>query len=272
MTTTLTFSIRELIPYINWKYLYHAWGVKGEQALELYQESQIILHKWDADGLQTRFRIRLFFANSNGDDIMLYEELSLSDVSRFSSSFSNRYVVLPLLRQQHSPYLCLADFLPPIGMDAEHIGIFASLVPFDTHGLMEQTLADRLAEATAELGHEITRKSIWGYAPNEKLTPEEMFAEHYQGKRPAVGYPSLPDQSMNFILSDLLDFSSLGIRLTENGAMIPHAATSGLMISHPKCLHFSIGSIGHDQLQDYASRRGFTVEMIAKFVDTRQKL
>ena len=147
------------------------------------------------------------------------------------------------------------------------MGIFASTVPFRVDGLLEQTLADRLAEASAERGHEIVRKDIWGYAPDENLTPREMFAEHYRGKRPAVGYPSLPDQSINFVLSSLLDFPSLGISLTENGAMIPHASTTGLMISHPQCQHFKVGTIGEDQLADYALRRGMTPDTIRKFID-----
>ena len=95
-----------------------------------------------------------------------------------------------------------------------------------------------------------------------------MFAEHYQGKRPAVGYPSLPDQSLNFVLADLLDFSSLGISITENGAMIPHASTTGLMVSHPQCRHFRVGSIGEDQLADYAERRGIAPDVLRKFIDT----
>ena len=147
------------------------------------------------------------------------------------------------------------------------MGVFASTVTFQVNGLLEQTLADRLAEASAERGHEIVRKDIWGYAPEENLTPREMFAEHYRGKRPAVGYPSLPDQSINFVLSSLLDFPSLGISLTENGAMIPHASTTGLMISHPQCRHFKVGTIGEDQLADYASRRGMTPDTIRKFID-----
>jgi cobalamin-dependent methionine synthase I len=199
----------------------------------------------------------LFEAHSVDDDIVLYGDKGEGD--KF---------ILPLLRQQKPPYLCLADFLPPVSMRAETMGIFASTVPFRVNDLLEQTLADRLAEASAERGHEIIRKDIWGYAPDENLTPEEMFAEHYQGRRPAVGYPSLPDQSLNFVLADLLDFSSLGISITENGAMIPHASTTGLMVSHPQCRHFRVGSIGEDQLADYAERRGIAPDVLRKFIDT----
>lgn len=132
--------------------------------------------------------------------------------------------------------------------------------------LLHQTLADRLAEATAEKVHEMVRRELWGYAPHENLTLDELFNERYRGKRPAVGYPSLPDQSFNFLLDKLLDFASIGVTLTENGAMRPHASTSGLMISHPAARHFSIGSIGEDQLSDYAQRRGIKKEELRKFL------
>lgn len=257
MTKTLQFHIEELTPYINWVYFYHAWGVKAELAHELRQEADTVLAHWSKERRQIRFRIRLFTAHSMNEDILLYGDNGEEDKH-----------VLPLLRQQRSPFLCLSDFLPPVSMKAETIGVFASMVPFQVDGLLEQILADRLAEASAERGHEIVRKDIWGYAPDENLTPEEMFAEHYQGKRPAVGYPSLPDQSLNFVLADLLDFSSLGISITENGAMIPHASTTGLMVSHPQCRHFRVGSIGEDQLADYAERRGIAPDVLRKFIDT----
>ena len=114
--------------------------------------------------------------------------------------------------------------------------------------------------------HEQVRRELWGYAPHEQFTLEELFAERYQGKRPAVGYPSLPDQSFNFLLDEVLDFSSIGVSLTENGAMVPHASTSGLMLSHPATRHFSVGDVGLDQLTDYARRRGMTLGEVQKFL------
>ena len=253
--TLLRFSIEHLVAYINWIYFYHAWGVKECNAYEIKKEAEALLKKWSAEKREVLFKVYIAFANSKGEDILLHNANGTGDH------------VIPLLRQQHTPFLCLADFLPPVTMEAERMGVFASTVPFQVEGLLEQTLADRLAEAAAELGHEIVRKQIWAYAPNENLSIEELFAEHYQGKRPAVGYPSLPDQSINFVLSSLLDFPSLGISLTENGAMIPHASTTGLMISHPQCQHFKVGTIGEDQLADYASRRGMTPDTIRKFID-----
>ena len=253
--TLLRFGIEHLVAYINWIYFYHAWGVKECNAYEIKKEAEALLKKWSAEKREVLFKVYIAFANSKGEDILLHNANGTGDH------------VIPLLRQQHTPFLCLADFLPPVTMEAERMGVFASTVPFQVEGLLEQTLADRLAEAAAELGHEIVRKQIWAYAPNENLSIEELFAEHYQGKRPAVGYPSLPDQSLNFVLADILKFEDIGIRLTESGAMIPHASTSGLMIAHPKCCHFKVGTIGEDQLADYASRRGMTPDMIRKFID-----
>lgn len=263
MTATLSFEVRELIPYINWVYFYHAWGVKEEQATELKEEALKKLARWCMeDGKKATFRVRLFGANSVDEDILLYEYLSDDGGYSYTTLYT-----LPLLRQQREPYLCLADFVAPLEFPRSTIGVFASTANFPTDGLLEQTLADRLAEAAAELGHEITRKEIWGYASNENLTPQQLFAEHYQGKRPAVGYPSLPDQSLNFLLGEILDFKSMGITLTENGAMIPHASTSGLMFSHPQCRHINIGTIGKDQLNYYAKRRGMEAEVLKKYLD-----
>lgn len=253
--TLLRFGIEQLTNYINWIYFYHTWGIKESNASEIRLEADSILKKWCTEKKEVLFGVYIALANSCGEDIILHMEQE------------DGLLTIPLLRQQHPPFLCLSDFLPPTCMHAEKIGVFASTVPFQVEGLLEQTLADRLAEAAAELGHEIVRKQIWAYAPDENLTPREMFAEHYRGKRPAVGYPSLPDQSINFVLSSLLDFPSLGISLTENGAMIPHASTTGLMISHPQCRHFKVGTIGEDQLADYASRRGMTPDTIRKFID-----
>ena len=132
--------------------------------------------------------------------------------------------------------------------------------------MMVQLLADRLAEAAAERLHEQVRKEFWGYAKDENLSIADMLIERFQGIRPAVGYPSLPDTSLNFVFDDILGMKQIGIRLTESGAMKPHASVSGMMISNPKARYFSIGKIGEDQLEDYARRRGLPVEVIRKFV------
>ena len=189
----------------------------------------------------------------------------------------------PMLRQQHpsapgEPNLCLADFIRPLSQGIrDQIGVFCTSVDGtiidvyrhdDYLNMMAQTLSDRLAEATAEKLHEEVRKEYWGYAPDENLTIEQQHREEYQGIRPAIGYPSLPDTSANFLIDQLIDMKQAGIRLTETGMMTPHASVSGLMFSHPKARYFELGKIGDDQLRDYARRRGVPVELMRRFLQS----
>ena len=180
---------------------------------------------------------------------------------------------IPCLRQQQqgSEFLCLADF---VGKQ-DKIGVFATTVdagmekdfdPDPYERMMMQLLADRLAEATAERLHEQVRKHYWGYAPDESLSVADMLAERWQGIRPAVGYPSLPDASINFLIDGLIDMRQIGIRLTESGAMRPHASVSGMMLAHSQARYFSVGKIGRDQLADYARRRGLSLEETKKYL------
>ena len=131
---------------------------------------------------------------------------------------------------------------------------------------MTQTLCDRLAEAAACRLHEEVRRKLWGYAPEEELTIHDLLHEHHQGIRPATGYPSLPDQSINFILSPLIGMDRIGITLTENGAMQPSASVSGLMIAHPAARYFAVGPIDETQLHDYAMRRGLDEDRVRQFL------
>ena len=214
--------------------------------------------------VQTHARIDLLPANGDGDDIVVWDERG-----------EERW--LPMLRQQHGRECkCLADYLLPVGRGQhDQIGLFVAsvdqqmeeLFPDDSYKhMLAQTLADRLAEATIEMVHQMVRTRLWGYSPDEQLTPQQLFNEEYQGRRPAVGYPSIPDQSINFLLDELLDMSTIGVSLTESGAMRPHASTSGLMIALPALRHFSVGPISSDQLADYAKRRGLGVSDVQKFL------
>ena len=276
---TLHYTFQELHPYINWIYFYHAWQLRQpEQQQNLRREAEQFL----AD-VAERYRAHAIFlivpAHSDGDDIVI----------------EGNAFTLPMLRQQtgQPPYLCLSDFIAPShdsglcvansqrSMVNGHIGIFATSVDqgmehdFDHdpyQKMMAQLLADRLAEAAAERMHEEVRKHYWGYAPDEYLSIEEMQQEHFQGIRPAVGYPSLPDASLNFLLDRLLDFSRIGISLTESGAMRPHASVSGLMLAHPEAHYFSVGVIGPDQLADYARRRGLTLDKARQFLSSNLPL
>ena len=288
------YHIHEVSEYINWVYFFHAWGFqpryasianihgcdacramwlvrfpeeersKAAEAMQLFKEANRMLRLLDEKGCQTHAIFRLTEANSEENDLWL-------DGKRF-----------PLLRQQNNrpgePYLCLSDFVRPLsGGIKDQVGIFVttidreteSLYPDDTYRrMLVQTLADRLAEATAEKLHEQVRKQIWGYAPNEQLSIHQLHNEEFQGIRPAVGYPSLPDLSVNFLLDEWLDMKRIGICLTENGMMQPHASVSGLMLSHPASQYFSVGKISEEQLNDYAKRRELPIDEMRKFLAT----
>lgn len=290
---TRDYAIHEVSEYINWIYFFHAWGfqpkfagiadlhgcdacramwlagfpeadrLKASEAMQLWKEANRMLNALDAH-YRTHGVVRLMEANSDGDDLLL------------------EGVRFPLLRQQAAkahddePFLCLSDFVRPVSSGIpDRVGAFATTTEPDMEHrydddpykrMLVQTLADRLAEATAEKLHEEVRKQIWGYAPDEQLSIKDLHNERYQGIRPAVGYPSLPDQSVNFLLNDLLDMGQIGITLTENGMMKPHASVCGLMFAHPAARYFAVGRIAEDQLQDYAARRGMSLEKARKFL------
>lgn len=288
----LTYNIADTAPYINWIYFFHAWGFqprfatianlhgcdscralwlasfpqadcnKAAEAMQLFKEAQRMLARLEGV-LQMKCLFRLCRANADSDNLLLDD------------------VTFPLLRQQtphadDSPYLCLSDFVRPRSSGiTDTVGVFASTVQGEAEAacgddpyrqLLVQTLADRLAEAATERMHLYVRRTAWGYAPDEDLPIADLLQEKFQGIRPAVGYPSLPDQSVNFLIDRLLDLSRIGIRLTENGAMHPHASVSGLMLAHPAARYFAVGRIGNDQLEDYARRRGLPVDEIRKFL------
>lgn len=254
----LTYDISTLVPYINWAYFYFAWQLKDEankQRMRSEAESFLasIQGKYYAHAL-----FKIVDAHAEGDDIIIEE--------------NGKH--LPFLRQQeaNSEFLCLADF---ISGEADKVGLFATSVDagmetdFDDdpyEKMMAQLLADRLAEAAAERMHEEVRKHYWGYAKDENLSIHDMQLEKFVGIRPAVGYPSLPDTSMNFLLDDLLGMQQIGITLTESGAMRPHASVSGLMMDHAEAHYFNLGRIGVDQLEDYAKRRQMPVNEMRKFL------
>ena len=266
-----TYSISELTPYINWLYFYHAWGLSGkprEDKEKMKQEALQMLASWE-EKYHTHAIFRLFEVCSEGDDLIFF-----LPGTRFR---------FPMLRQQHpsapgEPNLCLADFIRPLSQGIRDLaGVFCTSVDGtiideyshdDYLNMMAQTLSDRLAEATAEKLHEEVRKdrAYWGYAPDENLTIEQQHREEYQGIRPAIGYPSLPDTSANFLIDQLIDMKQAGIRLTETGMMTPHASVSGFMFAHPKSRYFELGKIGDDQLRDYARRRGVPVELMRRFL------
>jgi len=272
----LTYRISQLVPYINWVYYFYAWQVKDEvERLRMQREALAKLEELEEKYL-VHAVFELFDAYSDDDDIVIFRTQLCPDCG---IKHPVRVGSIPCLRQQQGkpPYLCLADFIAPQDSKVKSkIGLFATTVDigletdFDNdvyQKMLTQLLADRLAEAAAERLHEQVRKEIWGYAKDENLSIPDMLIERFLGIRPAVGYPSLPDTSLNFLLDGILDMKQIGIRLTESGAMKPHASVSGMMISNPKACYFSIGKIGEDQLQDYARRRGVPAEVLRKWLE-----
>ena len=238
MIKRFTFRAEELIPLVDWIHFYHAWQVKPgtDEAGELRHEAL----RWLAEKAPDTVANAIFTevkAHSDGDNIVVGE------------------THIPLLRQQKpgtdGNTLCLSDFVSP---EEDNIGIFAtashiaddnpSLADDPYAALLQQTLSTRLAEAAAE-----------------KLQLDTM-----PGIRPAVGYPCMPDLSILFILDKLCPVGEAGIRLTENGAMIPQASVAGFIIPHPQARYFAVGRIGEDQFRDYARRRGMKPDEMKKFL------
>jgi len=262
-------EISVLRQYIDWTFFFHAWELKGKfpailespshgaVARELFSHAEEMLDEIQSKGwLKARGVYGYWPAHAEGDDIVL------ENTVRF-----------PMLRQQvdhgdDKPYLSLADFIANRG---DHIGAFAVTAGLgvdelaarfqsehdDYRAIMVKALADRLAEAFAEYLHEVARRE-W-YETEPRLSSEELIGEKYRGIRPAFGYPACPDHSEKNKLFDLLEARSIGMDLTESGAMTPTAAVAGLYFAHPQSKYFMVGKIGRDQVEDYARRREMPV-------------
>jgi 5-methyltetrahydrofolate--homocysteine methyltransferase len=273
-------TVADLIPYIDWTPFFQAWElagnfpailtdeVVGESATNLFADAQkmlaqIVDEKW----LRPRGVVAIWPARRDGDDVIVYEgDNRAEEVARF-----------PFLRQQIAkregrPNSCLADFVSP---EADWLGGFAvtagdgiepHLARFkaahdDYQDILLKALADRLAEAFAEFLHERVRREIWGYETGPKQSNAELIREQYKGIRPAPGYPACPEHSLKARLFDLMQTTErTGITLTESFAMLPTASVSGFYFAHPESSYFGVARIGRDQLADYATRRGVSIE------------
>ena len=278
------YPLEELVPYIDWTPFFRTWELAGkypailddakvgEQARSLHADATQLLRRIVSERLLTaRGCIGLFPANSVGDDVEI----------RPVGDRHSEPLIMHALRQQFDkppgrPNLCLADFIAPkdSGTD-DYIGAFAVTAGIhldvlcgaferdhdDYNSIMAKALADRLAEAFAERMHQRVRREFWGYELDESLNLDQIIAERYVGIRPAPGYPACPEHSEKQILFDLLDVPQItGITLTETYAMLPAASVAGWYFAHPDAIYFGVGKIGRDQVQDYAARKGMTVE------------
>ena len=275
-------TLEDLVPYIDWTFFFATWELKGRfpailqhpqygsAARELYDHARTLLDRIVADRLLTPRGVYGFWpASTDGDDIVVGD-----DLLRFN-----------MLRQQEEmpdgkPNLSLADFIAPrdsgvgdyIGAFAVTAGIGASELAAsferdhdDYHAIIVKALADRLAEAFAEYLHARARQE-WGYGSAEHLTPDDLLAERYRGIRPAFGYPACPDHSEKGKLFSLLGAERAGLELTESFMMAPAASVSGLYFAHPEARYFTVGRIGHDQVEDYAGRKAMALGEVERWL------
>ena len=276
------FPLRELAEYIDWSPFFHAWELRGRfpkifddpvvgvESRKLYEDAQILLEKILTDKrVRARGVMAFFPANSEGDDIVLYEDDARKKVRARVYGLRQQ-----MARSDGEPNRCLSDFVAPVSSGKkDYLGAFAVTAGHgvedwakelekgndDYQAIMLKALADRCAEAFAEKMHEIARQA-WGFGRKEGLSKEDLIDEKYRGIRPAAGYPACPDHTEKRGLMALLNAEeSVGIHLTENCAMTPASSVSGLYFGHPEARYFAVGPVGRDQVEDYASRKGVTV-------------
>ena len=297
-------KLSEIEPFIDWRFLFTAWNLpsrfhtirdvgrsdaeiadwlngfdrddreKGLEAAGLYNDAVDMLKLFiDQDRDYIKAIVGFYEAYGRDDTIVIREEGVGSEIE------------FPLLRQQsgsnRGKFYCLSDFIAPeSSAKKDWIALFTvtagygadrDIEQYENSGdqynaLLMKSLLDRLAEAATEWLHAKVRRELWGYAVDEDIAVKEMLAAKYQGIRPAVGYPSLPDQSANFLLHSLLVTEEIAVSLTENGVMYPTASVSGLMLAHPDSRYFAVGKIGTDQLSDYSRRKGKSSDEIRKFL------
>jgi 5-methyltetrahydrofolate--homocysteine methyltransferase len=272
------FPLREIVPYIDWSPFFMAWELSGKypailkdpkvgaEARKLHGEATRLLERTVSRGLLRAHAVYGFFpANSAGDDVVVY-----SDESRTAERCR-----FPMLRQQweregQTAFRSLADYVAPLesgvkdyvgafaltgGMGAEELAARFEAEQDPYNAILTKALADRLAEAFAELLHERARRE-WGYGREERLSKEQLIAEEYRGIRPAFGYPSCPDHTEKGTLWALLGAEKAAeMRLTESYAMTPAASVSGLYFAHPQATYFAVDLVTRDQVEAYAARK-----------------
>ena len=281
--------LEDIVPYIDWSPFFWSWGLKGvypkilthdkygEEATTLFNDAQKLLEEIiEKKIFACRTAYGLFPANSVDDDVEIYTDETRSEVlHRFH-----------FLRQQKKKdkgdtYFCLADYVAPkSSRKKDYMGGFAATAGFevdafaktfedkgdDYSSIIIKALGDRFAEALTEKLHKEVR-DVWGFGINEKLSNEDLIKEKYRGIRPAAGYPSSPDHSEKETLWKLLDAeATTKIQLTENFAMNPGSAVSGLYFAHPEARYFHVGKITKEQVEDYASRKNISVEEAEKWL------
>ncbi len=290
LTTLNNFDLNQIRKFIDWSPFFIAWELKGKfpqilkdakigaQATQVYNDANAMLDEMIAKKyIKANGVIGLFPANSVGDDIEVYTDDTRTKV----------LTVLHSLRQQTQarpgqPFLCQSDFIAPKETGVkDYVGAFAVTTGIgldelvaryeadhdDYKSIMAKAVADRMAEAFAELLHTLVRKQYWGYAPDENLSNDELIHIKYRGIRPAPGYPACPDHTEKATLFTLLDATKqTGIELTESFAMYPTAAVNGIYFAHPDAQYFNLGKIDRDQVSDYAKRKNMTIADVERWL------
>jgi 5-methyltetrahydrofolate--homocysteine methyltransferase len=282
-------NLAELVDYIDWTPFFLTWSlagkyprilddeVVGEEAQRLFQDANDLLQGLITNNdLIAKGVVGLFPANRVKDDIEIYTDESRTEVAHMAHHLRQQ------TKKDKGVNGCLSDFVAPKGSrKADYIGAFAVTAGIgedelakayeathdDYNAIMVKAVADRLAEAFAEYLHEKVRKTIWGYAPDESLSNDDLIREKYQGIRPAPGYAACPEHTEKQTIWDLLDAEKhTGMKLTESYAMWPGASVSGWYFSHPKSRYFAVAQIQRDQLEDYALRKNWTIEEAEKWL------
>ncbi len=273
-------DLAEIARYIDWTPFFQTWEMKGvyprilddpkqgEAARALFADAQAMLARIiEGRWLSPRAVIGFWPANRVGDDIQLW-----ADEDRATPLATLHTLRQQVIKRDGRPNVALADFMAPEGQQ-DWIGGFVVTAGDETDrvqafkdahddfsAILLQALADRFAEALAELVHERVRRQYWGYAPGESFTPQELIAEPYQGIRPAPGYPAQPDHTEKRTLFALLDATAAtGVELTDGMAMWPGSSVSGLYLAHPDAYYFGVAKVEADQVADYAARKGMTL-------------
>ena len=287
--TPVTADLATLRNYIDWTPFFLTWSlagkypriledeVVGEQAQSLFNDANAMLDKIiEENSLQAKGVIGLFPANRVNDDVEIYTDESRNQIQGVAHHLRQQ-----TLKDKFANY-CLADFVAEKSSGInDYVGAFAvtggigedeladSYIQTgdDYNGIMVKAVADRLAEAFAEYLHEQVRKHYWGYAADESLSNEELIREKYQGIRPAPGYAACPEHTEKQLIWDLLSAEQhTGMKLTESYAMWPGASVSGWYFAHPDAKYFAVAKIQADQVEDYATRKGWTLEEAEKWL------
>ncbi|MCE7029766.1 methionine synthase [Jiella avicenniae] len=284
------FDLADLAAHIDWTPFFQTWEMKGrypailederqgEAARALFADAQAMLKQIvDEKWFRPKAVVGFWPANAVGDDIRLF-----SDEARKDERATFYTLRQQLAKRGDRPNLALSDFVAPqdsgkadyvggfvvtAGIEEEAIANRFAKANDDYASIMVKALADRFAEAFAERMHALVRTDLWGYAPGETYTPEELIAEPYAGIRPAPGYPAQPDHTEKLTLFELLDAEKeIGVKLTESLAMWPGSSVSGLYIGHPDSHYFGVAKVERDQVEDYATRKGMSVEEVERWL------